>query len=265
MLTLRSQALPCMTAECTATFPPATYPSFLALRMIESLASIAQQADLDIAFDGVEGFEKCPCVLSFSRLARELMQLPKRSFCPYACYIENPQERLLRCERAECQKVTCRQCKKVRLFLSLLASPRLWRHSSPLAHAWPLTRSWYTQESHLPLTCKEADKDSRLAGVHAVAGESSLSGAATALCTDCARALVGNSTTGWLADAPGLLWAACTEAMSAALIRPCPTCQTPATKLDGCNKMTCPQCHTFYCYVCRQKVRARYVSGLGVC
>ncbi|BGP74292.1 hypothetical protein NBRC10513v2_007724 [Rhodotorula toruloides] len=142
----RQAVLPCMTAECTAIFPPATYPSFLPPRMIESLASIAQQVDLDTAFDAVDGFEKCP-------------------FCPYACYIDNPQERLLRCERAECRKVTCRQCKK---------------------------------ESHLPLTCEEADKDSRLAGVHAVA-----------------------------------------EAMSAALIRPCPSCRVPATKIDGCNKMTC--------------------------
>lgn len=59
-----SQVLPCMTAECTATFPPATYSSFLPPRMIESLASIAQQVDLDTAFDGVDGFEKCPCVRS---------------------------------------------------------------------------------------------------------------------------------------------------------------------------------------------------------
>ncbi|KAJ8291237.1 Mediator of RNA polymerase II transcription subunit 6 [Rhodotorula toruloides] len=161
----RQAVLPCMTAECTATFPPATYSSFLPPRMIESLASIAQQVDLDTAFDGVDGFEKCP-------------------FCPYACYIENPQERLLRCERPECRKVTCRQCKK---------------------------------ESHLPLSCVEADKDSRLAGVHAVA-----------------------------------------EAMSAALIRPCPSCKVPATKIDGCNKMTCSQCHAHWCYVCRKKITNGY-------
>ncbi|BGP66453.1 hypothetical protein NBRC10512v2_007861 [Rhodotorula toruloides] len=161
----RQAVLPCMTAECTATFPPATYSSFLPPRMIESLASIAQQVDLDTAFDGVDGFEKCP-------------------FCPYACYIENPQERLLRCERPECRKVTCCQCKK---------------------------------ESHLPLSCVEADKDSRLAGVHAVA-----------------------------------------EAMSAALIRPCPSCKVPATKIDGCNKMTCSQCHAHWCYVCRKKITNGY-------
>ncbi|BGP35877.1 hypothetical protein JCM10296v2_007729 [Rhodotorula toruloides] len=161
----RQAVLPCMTAECTATFPPATYSSFFPPRMIESLASIAQQVDLDTAFHGVDGFEKCP-------------------FCPYACYIDNPHERLLRCERAECRKVTCRQCKK---------------------------------ESHLPLTCKEADKDSRLAGVHAVA-----------------------------------------EAMSAALIRPCPSCKIPATKIDGCNKMTCSQCHAHWCYVCRKQITNGY-------
>ncbi|GAA6020514.1 hypothetical protein JCM10207_000028 [Rhodosporidiobolus poonsookiae] len=57
-------------------------------------------------------------------------------FCPYACYIDNPDERLFRCERPECSKVSCRKCRK---------------------------------EGHVPLTCEEADKESRAAGVHAVA------------------------------------------------------------------------------------------------
>ncbi|ROT42907.1 hypothetical protein SODALDRAFT_268324, partial [Sodiomyces alkalinus F11] len=44
------------------------------------------------------------------------------------------------------------------------------------------------------------------------------------------------------------------EAMSAALIRKCNKCQTPFVKIEGCNRMTCPQpgCHNVQCYVCSQ-------------
>ncbi|GJN94782.1 hypothetical protein Rhopal_007874-T1 [Rhodotorula paludigena] len=89
----RQGVLPCMTADCTATFVPATYSSFLPPKMIESLAVLSQEKDLEQAFDGVEGFEKCP-------------------FCPYAVFIDNPDERLFRCERAECRKVSCRKCRE---------------------------------------------------------------------------------------------------------------------------------------------------------
>lgn len=37
------------------------------------------------------------------------------SFCPYACFIESKMEKLFRCQRPECRKVSCRQCKLVRL------------------------------------------------------------------------------------------------------------------------------------------------------
>ncbi|BGP43945.1 hypothetical protein JCM10450v2_008157 [Rhodotorula kratochvilovae] len=158
----RQAVLPCMTADCTARFDPATYSSFLAPKMVDSLSALAQQKDLDEAFDGVEGFEKCP-------------------FCPYACLVENPDERLFRCERTECRKVSCRKCRK---------------------------------EGHVPLTCEEADEERRLPGVHAVA-----------------------------------------EAMSAALIRPCPKCKVPCLKQDGCNKMVCAQCSAYWCYVCREIIK----------
>ncbi|TNY19015.1 hypothetical protein DMC30DRAFT_418315 [Rhodotorula diobovata] len=146
----RQAVLPCMAADCTARFEPATYSTFLAPKMVESLAALAQQKDLDEAFNGVEGFEKCP-------------------FCPYACLVENPDERLFRCERPE---------------------------------------------GHVPLSCEEADEESRLPGVHAVA-----------------------------------------EAMSAALIRPCPKCTVPCLKSDGCNKMVCSQCGAYWCYSCRSPIK----------
>ncbi|GAA5909615.1 hypothetical protein JCM8208_007201 [Rhodotorula glutinis] len=174
----RQAVLPCMAADCAARFDPKSYPSFLAPKMVDSLAALAQQKDLDEAFDGVEGFEKCP-------------------FCPFACLIENPDERLFRCERPECRRVSCRKCHK---------------------------------EGHVPLSCEEADEESRLPGVHAVA-----------------------------------------EAMSAALIRPCPKCTVPCLKSDGCNKMVCSQCGAYWCYCCRAIIKGyehfeqRAGSGDGKC
>ncbi|KAJ3829988.1 hypothetical protein F5880DRAFT_1607038 [Lentinula raphanica] len=44
------------------------------------------------------------------------------------------------------------------------------------------------------------------------------------------------------------------EAMTRALMRNCPKCQKAFVKEEGCNKMTCPNCHTLSCYVCRQQV-----------
>ncbi|KAF9527953.1 hypothetical protein CPB83DRAFT_751558, partial [Crepidotus variabilis] len=42
------------------------------------------------------------------------------------------------------------------------------------------------------------------------------------------------------------------EAMTRALMRNCPKCKKPFIKDHGCNKMCCPNCQTFSCYVCRQ-------------
>jgi TRIAD3 protein (E3 ubiquitin-protein ligase RNF216) len=43
------------------------------------------------------------------------------------------------------------------------------------------------------------------------------------------------------------------EAITAAKIRTCPKlrCGTKFVKSDGCNRMTCPKCQTWSCYVCR--------------
>ncbi|KAF8986749.1 hypothetical protein BDQ17DRAFT_1259268, partial [Cyathus striatus] len=45
------------------------------------------------------------------------------------------------------------------------------------------------------------------------------------------------------------------EAMTKALMRNCPKCKKAFIKTEGCNKMTCPYCHTLSCYVCRQEVK----------
>ncbi|KAF9086546.1 hypothetical protein BGX23_008793 [Mortierella sp. AD031] len=45
------------------------------------------------------------------------------------------------------------------------------------------------------------------------------------------------------------------EEMSQALIRECPKCKSRFFKTEGCNKMTCPQCHTNMCYVCKVQIK----------
>ena len=44
------------------------------------------------------------------------------------------------------------------------------------------------------------------------------------------------------------------EAMSQALIRSCPKCSTKFVKENGCNKMTCPKCGIFVCYICQKQI-----------
>ncbi|KAI0351122.1 hypothetical protein OH77DRAFT_1411714 [Trametes cingulata] len=44
------------------------------------------------------------------------------------------------------------------------------------------------------------------------------------------------------------------EAMTAALMRNCPKCQKAFIKEMGCNKMTCPNCGSLSCYVCRKLI-----------
>lgn len=56
-------------------------------------------------------------------------------FCPFACIIENPDERLFTCQRDECGVVSCRGCQKV---------------------------------DHLPKTCAEVDQDKKIDGMHLV-------------------------------------------------------------------------------------------------
>ncbi|CAG0897083.1 unnamed protein product [Cyprideis torosa] len=44
------------------------------------------------------------------------------------------------------------------------------------------------------------------------------------------------------------------EIMAKALIRNCHKCKTAFTKSHGCNKMTCPNCGAFSCYLCKQPI-----------
>ncbi|KAJ2999740.1 hypothetical protein HDV02_001983 [Globomyces sp. JEL0801] len=49
-------------------------------------------------------------------------------------------------------------------------------------------------------------------------------------------------------------------AMSQALIRTCPSCHIRFSKIDGCNKMSCPYCKYVMCYICRQDIRSEGYS-----
>mmetsp|Transcript_286 Transcript_286/g.612 ORF Transcript_286/g.612 Transcript_286/m.612 type:complete len:539 (+) Transcript_286:234-1850(+) len=44
------------------------------------------------------------------------------------------------------------------------------------------------------------------------------------------------------------------EAMTEAKVRKCPACQVSFLKESGCNKMKCPNCRTYMCYICREPV-----------
>ncbi|GAA5899721.1 hypothetical protein JCM8208_004545 [Rhodotorula glutinis] len=112
---MRKYVLPCMsTSGCAAKFLEREYPSFLSRKSIAALHRIKQEKEVDEA--ALEGLEKCP-------------------FCPFAMIIENPDERLFRCQREDCEVVSCRECKK---------------------------------KDHLPATCAEASDDARLSKFHAV-------------------------------------------------------------------------------------------------
>ncbi|KAF9264839.1 hypothetical protein L218DRAFT_861859 [Marasmius fiardii PR-910] len=48
------------------------------------------------------------------------------------------------------------------------------------------------------------------------------------------------------------------EAMTRALMRSCPKCNKAFVKDDGCNKMTCPNCRSLSCYICRKLIPEGY-------
>ncbi|KAI6108854.1 hypothetical protein EV401DRAFT_400618 [Pisolithus croceorrhizus] len=62
------------------------------------------------------------------------------------------------------------------------------------------------------------------------------------------------------------------EAMTRALVRNCPKCQTAFIKEQGCNKMVCPYCCAVSCYTCHQIIdgyehfnRSRQGGGVSNC
>ncbi|KII87947.1 hypothetical protein PLICRDRAFT_176699 [Plicaturopsis crispa FD-325 SS-3] len=144
---------------CKLPFPESELQRFLSEKLMALYERVKQRKEIEAA--GLEGLEECP-------------------FCEYKCVIENPDEKLFRCENSECGAVTCRECKK---------------------------------PDHVPKSCKEMEEDKHLDARHAIE-----------------------------------------EAMTRALMRNCPKCNKAFVKEHGCNKMTCPNCHTVSCYICRKVI-----------
>ena len=45
------------------------------------------------------------------------------------------------------------------------------------------------------------------------------------------------------------------RAISDGFLHECPSCHVKYTKISGCNKMTCPKCHEYSCYLCGELIK----------
>ena len=90
---------------CKAAIPASELHRFLPQKLIDLWERVKQRKEVELA--GLEGLEECP-------------------FCDWSCVIENPDEKLFRCENIDiCGEVSCRSCKKaVGVLLQRLLSAR---------------------------------------------------------------------------------------------------------------------------------------------
>lgn len=77
---------------CKLPFPESELRRFLSAKLLALYDRVKQRKEIEAA--GLENLEECP-------------------FCDYKVVIDNPDEKLLRCENSECGAVTCRACKKL--------------------------------------------------------------------------------------------------------------------------------------------------------
>jgi len=77
---------------CKAAIPASELHRFLPQKLMDLWERVKQRKEVESA--GLEGLEECP-------------------FCEWSCVIENPDEKLFRCENVDnCGEVSCRSCKK---------------------------------------------------------------------------------------------------------------------------------------------------------
>ena len=76
---------------CKAPFPESELRRFLSEKLLSLYDRVKQRKE--IAEAGLENLEECP-------------------HCDYKVVIDNPEEKLFRCENSDCGAVTCRACKK---------------------------------------------------------------------------------------------------------------------------------------------------------
>jgi len=87
---------------CKLPFPESELERFLTPKLLSLYEKVKQAKEIEMA--GLDGLEECP-------------------HCEFKVVIDNPNERLFRCQNEECGAVTCRECKKpVRSFLCGLLS-----------------------------------------------------------------------------------------------------------------------------------------------
>lgn len=79
------------TSGCQALFVETELSRLLSVKSLELYHRLKLAKELEQA--AIEGLENCP-------------------FCPWAVVIDNPDEKLFRCENGPCRKVSCRACKK---------------------------------------------------------------------------------------------------------------------------------------------------------
>ena len=77
---------------CKAIFTDSELERFLDEKMLSLYHRIKQTKEIEAA--GLDGLEECP-------------------FCDYKVVIENPEEKLFRCEKEDCMSISCRSCKKL--------------------------------------------------------------------------------------------------------------------------------------------------------
>jgi TRIAD3 protein (E3 ubiquitin-protein ligase RNF216) len=86
-------AIVCMDqGGCKEPFPETELKRVLTAKLLELYDRIKQRKE--IAAADIEGLEECP-------------------FCDFKVVIENPEEKLLRCQHDDCLAITCRSCKKL--------------------------------------------------------------------------------------------------------------------------------------------------------
>ena len=78
-------------SSCTAPFPESELGRLLTTKSLNLYHRLKQNNELKEA--GIPGLESCPG-------------------CDYAAVIDNPDEKLFRCENKECRLVSCRGCWK---------------------------------------------------------------------------------------------------------------------------------------------------------
>lgn len=85
--------LQCMDQSgCKLLFSESELARFLTPKLLALYYRVKQNKEVEAA--GLDGLEECP-------------------FCEYKVVIDNPEEKLFRCENDDCGVVSCRSCKKM--------------------------------------------------------------------------------------------------------------------------------------------------------